>query len=207
MYICHGVGEHCQRYDHVADPLTSKGLLVFSHDHGESISLAVQMYPVYFAFFLLLSCQESPCAADSTFTFGSSSLAPSYLPHVHSPHLITSSLIFPGFFSRAAASPAHFCPHHGHHPDVSQISIFTVWPSVQICPLSMGHPCQIIRFLAIFPRTSSDSFEIWHTCRTCLENNIRQIFFYLGQARSEIWACEKMEKWRFFRWNPNFKWL
>ena len=30
--------------------------------------------------------------------------------------------------------------------------------------------------------------------RTCLENNIRQIFFYLGQARSEIWPCEKMEK-------------
>ena len=55
-------------------------------------------------------------------------------------------------------------------------------------------PCQIIRFLAIFPRTSSDSFEIWHTCRNCLENNIRQIFFYLGQARSEIWPCEKMEK-------------
>ena len=68
-------------------------------------------------------------------------------------------------------------------------------------------PCQIIRFLAIFPRTSSDSFEIWHTYRTCLENNIRQIFFYLGQARSEIWLCEKMEKWRFFRSNPNFKWL
>ena len=55
-------------------------------------------------------------------------------------------------------------------------------------------PCQIIRFLAIFPRTSSDSFEIWHTCRNCLENNILQIFFYLGQARSEIWSCEKMEK-------------
>ena len=65
-------------------------------------------------------------------------------------------------------------------------------------------PCQIIRW---FPRTSSDSFEIWHTCRNCLENNIRQIFFYLGQARSEIWPCEKMEKWGFFRSNPNFKWL
>ena len=37
-------------------------------------------------------------------------------------------------------------------------------------------PCQINRFLAIFPRTSSDSFEIWHTCRNCLETNIRQIF-------------------------------
>ena len=55
-------------------------------------------------------------------------------------------------------------------------------------------PCQIIRW---FPRTSSDSFEIRHTCRNCLENNIRPIFFYLGQARSEIWPCEKMEKWRF----------
>ena len=55
-------------------------------------------------------------------------------------------------------------------------------------------PCQIIRFLAIFPRTSSDSFEIWHTCRNCLENNMRKFFFYLGQARSEIWPCEKMEK-------------
>ena len=55
-------------------------------------------------------------------------------------------------------------------------------------------PCQNIRFLAIFPRTSSDSFEIWHACRNCLENNIRQFFFYLGQVRSEIWPCEKMEK-------------
>ena len=35
-------------------------------------------------------------------------------------------------------------------------------------------------------------FEIRHTCRNCLENNIRQIFFYLGQARSEIWPCEKV---------------
>ena len=55
-------------------------------------------------------------------------------------------------------------------------------------------PCQIIRFLAIFPRTSSDSFEIWHTCRNCLENNIRQFFFYLGQPSSEIWPCEKTKK-------------
>ena len=38
-------------------------------------------------------------------------------------------------------------------------------------------PCQINRFLAIFPRTPSDSFEIWHTCRNCLETNIRRIFF------------------------------
>ena len=38
-------------------------------------------------------------------------------------------------------------------------------------------PCQIIRFLAIFSRTPSDSFEIWHACRNCLETNIRQFFF------------------------------
>ena len=55
-------------------------------------------------------------------------------------------------------------------------------------------PCQINRFLAIFPRTSSDSFEIWHTCRNCLETNIRHFFLNLGQASSEIWACEKMKK-------------
>ena len=55
-------------------------------------------------------------------------------------------------------------------------------------------PCQINRW---FPLTPSDSFEIWHTCRDCLEtnnSNIRQIFFNLGQASSEIWACEKMKK-------------
>ena len=56
-------------------------------------------------------------------------------------------------------------------------------------------PCQIIRS---FPRTSSDSFEILHTCRNCLENNICQIFFYLGQPNSEIWPYEKAKKkWRF----------
>ena len=33
-------------------------------------------------------------------------------------------------------------------------------------------PCQINRW---FPLTPSDSFEIWHTCRNCLETNIRQI--------------------------------
>ena len=38
-------------------------------------------------------------------------------------------------------------------------------------------PCQINRFSAIFPQTPSDSFEIWHTCRNCLETNIRQFFF------------------------------
>ena len=76
------------------------------------------------------------------------------------------------------------------------------WQRIQLCYRVI--PCQIIRW---FPRTSSDSFEIWHTCRNCLENNIRQIFFYLGQARSEIWPCEKMKKWRIYRSNPNFKWL
>ena len=34
-------------------------------------------------------------------------------------------------------------------------------------------PCQINRW---FPLSPSDSFEIWHTCRNCLETNIRQIF-------------------------------
>ena len=54
-------------------------------------------------------------------------------------------------------------------------------------------PRQFHGFSAIFPRTPSHSFEIWHTCRNCLETNIRQ-FFYLGQASSDIWACEKMKK-------------
>ena len=52
-------------------------------------------------------------------------------------------------------------------------------------------PCQINRW---FPLTPSDSFEILHTCRNCLETNTRQFFFNLGQASSEIWVCEKMKK-------------
>ena len=52
-----------------------------------------------------------------------------------------------------------------------------IWFVVVMCCVSIRViPCQINRFLAIFPLTSSDSFEIWHTCRNCLETNIRQIF-------------------------------
>ena len=42
-----------------------------------------------------------------------------------------------------------------------------------------------------FSTDPSDSFEILHTCRNCLETNIRQICQNLCQASSEIWACEK----------------
>ena len=42
-------------------------------------------------------------------------------------------------------------------------------------------PCQINRFLANFPWTPSDSFEIWHTCRNCLETNILH-----GQCRKKV---------------------
>lgn len=40
--LVHGMGEHVRRYDHVADALTSQGLVVYGHDHrghGASLSL------------------------------------------------------------------------------------------------------------------------------------------------------------------------
>ena len=47
-----------------------------------------------------------------------------------------------------------------------------------ICVFSpMGHSMSNQQIFGHFPRTPSDSFEIWHTCRNCLESNICQIFF------------------------------
>ena len=50
--------------------------------------------------------------------------------------------------------------------------------SARWCPNCITHPswiipCQINRW---FPLTLSDSFEIWHTCRNCLETNMCQFF-------------------------------
>ena len=49
-------------------------------------------------------------------------------------------------------------------------STIKIWnnlqPVIWVIPYQM-RPC--------FPLTSSDSFEIWHTCRYCLETNIHQI--------------------------------
>lgn len=33
--MSHGAGEHCGRYDELAQMLVGLGLLVFAHDHGE----------------------------------------------------------------------------------------------------------------------------------------------------------------------------
>lgn len=33
--MSHGAGEHCGRYDELAQMLAGLGLLVFAHDHGE----------------------------------------------------------------------------------------------------------------------------------------------------------------------------
>lgn len=35
VFIAHGAGEHCGRYDDLAQKLTGLNLLVFAHDHGE----------------------------------------------------------------------------------------------------------------------------------------------------------------------------
>lgn len=35
VFIAHGAGEHCGRYDDLAQKLTGLNLFVFAHDHGE----------------------------------------------------------------------------------------------------------------------------------------------------------------------------
>lgn len=35
VFIAHGAGEHCGRYDDLAQRLTELNLFVFAHDHGE----------------------------------------------------------------------------------------------------------------------------------------------------------------------------
>ena len=39
MFIVHGFAEHSEWYDHVAEPLADRGMLVASHDHGMSCQL------------------------------------------------------------------------------------------------------------------------------------------------------------------------
>ena len=123
VFICHGVGEHCQRYDLVADPLTNKGFLVFSHDHGESLSRSVLtcIRYVYFVFLVLkfgfliwgryVRILHSFWSSTSSY----------FTPASHMSSFTTSNYVLfslPRFFSLATASPSHFCPH-GPHPDVS----------------------------------------------------------------------------------------
>lgn len=35
VFVSHGAGEHCGRYDELAQMLVGLQLLVFAHDHGE----------------------------------------------------------------------------------------------------------------------------------------------------------------------------
>lgn len=35
VFVAHGAGEHCGRYDDLAQMLTGINLFVFAHDHGE----------------------------------------------------------------------------------------------------------------------------------------------------------------------------
>nr|XP_002740295.1 PREDICTED: monoglyceride lipase-like [Saccoglossus kowalevskii] len=50
--ILHGVGEHCERYDTVAAPLTGSGIMVFAHDHvghgqSEGIRVDIKDFNIY----------------------------------------------------------------------------------------------------------------------------------------------------------------
>ena len=62
--------------------------------------------------------------------------------------------------------------HNRHHFTIKHCSILILPQSHPHLEHNWVIPCQINRFLTIFPRTPSDSFEIWHTCRNCLETNI-----------------------------------
>lgn len=37
MFVVHGAGEHCCRYDDLAKMLTGINFFVFAHDHGECL--------------------------------------------------------------------------------------------------------------------------------------------------------------------------
>ncbi|XP_077983866.1 monoglyceride lipase-like [Glandiceps talaboti] len=44
VMVLHGAGEHCERYDDVAEPLVGGGMLVFAHDHvGHGQSQGIRM--------------------------------------------------------------------------------------------------------------------------------------------------------------------
>ncbi len=48
IYLFHGTGEHCGRYEHVADALTQQGFVVGAHDHpghGQSAGERGKHYP------------------------------------------------------------------------------------------------------------------------------------------------------------------
>lgn len=54
IFVSHGAGEHCGRYDELAHMLKGLDMLVFAHDHGEYLQLPPRLAerPVLFPFFL-----------------------------------------------------------------------------------------------------------------------------------------------------------
>lgn len=42
IFVSHGAGEHCGRYDELAQMLKRLDMLVFAHDHGEYLQLATE---------------------------------------------------------------------------------------------------------------------------------------------------------------------
>ena len=47
VFICHGYGEHCSRYERLGNALAEQGYLAFSQDHGMSHPGLVQSLPCY----------------------------------------------------------------------------------------------------------------------------------------------------------------
>ena len=45
VFICHGYGEHCSRYERLGNALAEQGYLAFSQDHGMSHPGLVQSLP------------------------------------------------------------------------------------------------------------------------------------------------------------------
>ena len=41
IFVSHGVGEHCSRYEEFAHVLAKQGFLVVSHDHGKFVPILV----------------------------------------------------------------------------------------------------------------------------------------------------------------------
>lgn len=46
IFICHGVGEHCSRYERLGKALAERGYVAFTHDHGKKyiFSSGVKLY-------------------------------------------------------------------------------------------------------------------------------------------------------------------
>ena len=57
LFIAHGFGEHCARYEELATALAQQGFLVFAHDHGKSGQIQTKKWLECLSYYLK-ACQQ-----------------------------------------------------------------------------------------------------------------------------------------------------